>query len=146
VSDASDDPLRNYNFKLLITGVVQGHFTAVDGLGVQVDRILYREAGNHSVVRSLPGRVEYPEVTLRYGLTSSTELWEWMMASVSGSVDRRNISIAMLDASASDEVLRWNLSESWPTRWMAAPLDALSSDVAIESMSLAFEGLELDGG
>lgn len=144
MSDSGSDPLRSFNFKLLIKEVVEGHFTAVDGLGVRVDRLLYREAGNNAAVRSMPGRVEYAEVTLRYGLTASTDLWSWMMASVNGSVQRRNISIAMLDTTGAQEVMRWNLTDSWPTQWLAAPLDALSSDVAIESISLAFDGLELD--
>ena len=53
------DPYRAYNFKLLINGVTDGHFTEVSGLGVQVERISYREAGNDAVVRAIPGRVTY---------------------------------------------------------------------------------------
>ena len=91
------DPLRSYNFKLLINNVTEGHFTEVTGLGVQVERISYREAGNNAVVRAIPGRVTYASVTLRYGLTSSHELWDWLMTAVEGRVSRRNVSVVMLD-------------------------------------------------
>jgi phage tail-like protein len=140
------DPLRAYNFKLLINNVTEGHFTSVAGLGVQVERIAYREGGNNSVVRAIPGRVTYAAVTLRYGLTASEELWSWLMSAVEGRVSRRNVSIVMLDASGSTEVLRWNLINAWPQEWFGAPLDAMSQELAIESLVLAHEGLHRETG
>jgi len=140
------DPLRSYNFKLLINGVTEGHFTEVTGLGVQVERISYREAGNNAVVRAIPGRVTYASVTLRYGLTSSHELWDWLMTAVEGRVSRRNVSIVMLDSSGTTEVLRWNLINAWPQEWYGAPLDAMSRELAIETLVLAHEGLHRETG
>src|SRR5215217_5242750 len=69
------DPYGAYNFKLVIQGVTEGHFTQCTGLGVRVEAIKYREGGTSQVVHRLPGRVEYADVTLRYGLTASKELW-----------------------------------------------------------------------
>jgi phage tail-like protein len=135
------DPYRAYNFKLLINNVTGGHFTEVGGLGVQVERISYREAGNNAVVRAIPGRVTYPSVTLRYGLTSSADLWEWLMTAVEGRVDRRNVSVVMLDPAGAGEVLRWNLVNAWPEEWYGAPLDAMSRSLAIETLVLAHEGM-----
>jgi phage tail-like protein len=136
------DPYRAYNFKLLINNITSGHFTEVTGLGVQVERISYREGGNNSIVRAVPGRVTYPPVTLRFGLTSSAELWDWLMTAVNGEVNRRNASIVMLDAAGSTEVLRWNLLNAWPMEWLGAPLDAMSRELAIETLVLAHEGLQ----
>jgi phage tail-like protein len=140
------DPYRAYNFTLLVNSVTSGHFTEVSGLGVQVERISYREAGNNSIVRAIPGRVTYPPITLRYGLTASAELWEWMMTAVHGVVNRRNVSIVMLDPAGSTEVLRWNLLNAWPQEWLGAPLDAMSRELAIETLVLAHEGLEREAG
>lgn len=139
------DPYRAYNFKLLVNNVTEGHFTAVSGLGVRVERIAYREAGANAIVRAVPGQVTYEPVTLSYGLTAATELWDWLMAAVEGRVSRRNVSIAVLDASGAAEVLRWNLLNAWPCEWHGAPLDAMSRELAIESLTLAHEGLERDG-
>src|SRR5438045_6799879 len=82
------DPYRAYNFKLQIQGVTEGHFTECSGMGINVQVISYREGGVNQVVRKLPGRVEYGDVTLRYGLTKSIELWNWFMSSIKGNVDR----------------------------------------------------------
>jgi phage tail-like protein len=140
------DPFRAYNFKLLINNVTGGHFTEVTGLGVKIERIAYREAGNNSIVRAIPGQVTYPPVTLRFGLTSSTELWDWLMTAVEGKVSRRNASIVMLDSSGVTEVLRWNLINAWPEEWLGSPLDAMSQDLAIETLVLAHEGLQRESG
>jgi len=140
------DPYRAYNFKLLINSVTSGHFTEVGGLGVQVERISYREAGNNSIVRAIPGRVTYPPVVLRYGLTASAELWDWLLTAVNGSVNRRNVSIVMLDSTGATEVLRWNLLNAWPQEWLGAPLDAMSRELAIETLTLAHEGLNREAG
>jgi phage tail-like protein len=139
------DPLRAYNFKLLINNVTEGHFTEVSGLGVKVERISYREGGN-TTVRAIPGRVTYAAVTLRFGLTASQELWDWLMSAVAGRVVRRNVSVVMLDSSGSAEVLRWNLINAWPQEWYGAPLDALSQELAIETLVLAHEGLQRETG
>ena len=94
----SEEPYRAYNFKLLIEGVTEGHFTEVSGLDVKVEAIEYREAGNAQVVRRIPGQVAYGPVTLRYGLTHSRELWSWLLTAVEGRVERKNVSILMLDS------------------------------------------------
>ncbi len=138
------DPYRAYNFKLVIQGVVQGHFTKVEGLGLKIDRILYRAGGENSTVRVIPGQVEYTPVTLKYGLTDSTEMLQWLFKAVDGKVERRNVSIAMLNDAGSVEVRRWNLLGAWPCDWFGAPLDALGKDLAIESLSIAYDRLELD--
>lgn len=140
------DPLRAYNFKLLINNITEGHFTEVGGLGVQVERISYREGGNNSVVRAIPGRVTYSAVTFRYGLTSSQELWDWLMTAVEGRVSRRNVSVVMLDSVGSTEVLRWNLINAWPQEWYGAPLNAMSQELAIETLVLAHEGMLRETG
>jgi phage tail-like protein len=136
------DPYRAYNFKLVIQGVTEGHFTECSGLNVKVDVIKYREAGNSQIVHAIPGQVEYSNVTLKYGLTKSRELWDWMMTAVKGQVERKNVSILMLDSDGAAEVMRWDLLSAWPCEWSGVPLDALNHEVAIESLKLAFTGLE----
>jgi len=136
------DPYRAYNFKLVIQGVTEGHFTDCSGLGISVQPIRYREGGTAQVVHCIPGPVTYADVELRYGLTASTELWDWMMLAVAGRVQRKNVSILLLDSDGATEVLRWDLINAWPCQWRGAVLDALNHEVAIESLTLVFETLQ----
>src|ERR1044071_6398793 len=73
------DPYRAYNFKLIVQGVTEGHFTECTGLGMKVEVIKYREGGTGQIVHCIPGRVEYADVSLSYGLTDSQELFDWFM-------------------------------------------------------------------
>ena len=136
------DPYRAYNFKLEIQGVVEGHFTACSGLGINVSVIKYREGGLRNAVRAIPGQVDYEPITLHYGLTSSRELFDWLMTAVQGNVDRKNVSIIILDSSGATEVVRWNLSSAWVASWRGAMLDAMDHEIAIESVTLVYEALE----
>lgn len=139
---AATDPLRSYNFKLIVEGVTEGHFTECSPLGVRVDTIAYREGGSHQIVRQLPGQTNYSELTLRYGLTESRDLFDWIMETAAGRVRRQNVSVLILDTDGASERVRWNLLSAWPREWRGAPLDALQSQVAIESLTLVYESLE----
>lgn len=138
---ARTDPFRAYNFKLQIQGVVEGHFTECSPLGARVLPISYRGGGDGRVVRQLAGPVEYDPVTLRYGLTQSSDLWKWFLDSLRGVPRKQNVSILLLGSDGVEEVMRWDLEAAWPCEWRGAPLDALGKQLAIESFTLVFEGL-----
>jgi phage tail-like protein len=134
---------RVYNFKLAFQpNIVDAHFTECTGLSVSVPAIKYREGGMQQVVHSLPGYVEYADVTLRYGLSTSRELFDWFMTGVGGRVQRRNVSILLLDSAGSSEVMRWDLINAWPTHWSGTVLNAMLQEIAIESMTLVYETLQ----
>jgi phage tail-like protein len=139
---AQTDPYRSYNFKLEIGGVAEGHFTECSGLSVKVEPITYREAGNHQVVHQIPGPVTYAAVTLKYGVTKSRELWDWMMKAAEGDVQRRNVSVLLLDSQGNTEVMRWNLLDAWPSEWKGANLTASDKTLAIETLTLVYDRLE----
>ena len=135
------DPFRAYNFKLQIQGVVEGHFTECSALGARVVPIPYRAGGDGRVVRQLAGPVEYDPVTLRYGLTQSSDLWKWFIDSLRGTPRKQNVSILLLGSDGVEEVMRWDLESACPSEWRGAPLDALGKQLAVESFTLVFEGL-----
>jgi phage tail-like protein len=109
---------------------------------MRVEVIRYREGGTSQVVHCIPGQVEYADVSLRYGLTASQELFDWFMSAVNGSVQRKNVSIVMLDSTGVSETMRWDLFNAWPSEWRGAALNALDHEVAIESLTLVFETLQ----
>jgi phage tail-like protein len=136
------DPFRAYNFKITIDGVAEGHFTSCSSMGVSVESISYREGGNQQIVRKLPGIADYCDVTLRYGLTSSRDLFDWMLSSAKGKIDRRHVAIECLAPDGVHTVARWDLIDAWPREWRAAPLDALEPVVAVESVTFVCEAIE----
>jgi phage tail-like protein len=142
-SESYDPPYRAYHFQLEIDGHRKAYFTECSGMEVSVETIRYRTGEAGHTVRSLPGRVTYGDVTLRYGLTQDPELWLWFATAVQGKVVRKNVSVLLTD-STGQELMRWSLIRAWPNRWRGALLDANTSEVAIESVTLAFDELKGD--
>lgn len=152
---------RAYQFTLDIQGAPAAYFTEVAGLSVHVETIDYREGGGQPAVRKLPGRVSYGEITLKWGLTESKELWDWLMEVVNGNVQRKSVSIILhkpardsnrgsanggkessAGSGGNEEATRWNLMNAWPSSWRGAHLSGLSQEAAIETLTLVHEGLE----
>jgi phage tail-like protein len=137
---------RNYRFRIEmgLTGA-QAHFTQCSGLGMRIQTIEYREAGADPDVRKLPGQTQYSDVELTYGVTipPSRELWDWMLKSVSGTHETKNVSIIFLDALGVTEVRRVDLINAWICEYIAAPLDALGNTVVIERIRLTYERIDL---
>lgn len=134
------DPFRNYNFRVDI-GDPGGDlfFTECLGLAARVHTIRFREAGS-PVVRALPGAVEYADVTLRHGLTTSMAVWNWLSGTIAGDpAARRNVSIIVLQPDGQTEGLRWNLINAFPSEWSGASFDAMGREAAIVQLRLSFD-------
>ena len=138
------DPQRSYNFRLEIAGVTEAYFHECSNIGVKVETLKWRSGGNNQIVHFLPGRVEPNAITLRYGLTNSTDMWKWLQTAVQGKVERKNVSIVLLDNDGSTEVTRFNCMQAWVCAYNGASLNALSNGVAIEEMTMVYETLQRD--
>jgi phage tail-like protein len=136
------DPYGIAHFHVEIDGMAESGFLEVSGLEGHVEVEEYREGGDLGV-RKAPGNVSYSNVVVRRGMTSSRELWEWWDRVRDGEVDRRNMSIELLDDTR-QVVARWQVSSAWPIRYTAPDLNAESDDVAIETLELTHEGIDRD--
>ena len=137
------DPYSNYNFLVEIDGVTSAAFEECSGLTASVDIIDYREGTDKpSAARKIPGRARYSNLILKRGLTADRALWSWFRDILNGVVDRRNMAVVLLD-SQRQPVARWSLANAWPAKWEGPLLKAKGSDVAIETLEIAHEGLDL---
>ena len=135
------DPYRNSNFLVEIDGITQAGFSDCSGFGANTDPIEYREGGENTTVRKLPGLTKYNNITLKWGLTDSSELYKWYRDVVKGKVQRKNGSIIVLDTDGKEKV-RWNFFNGWPTKWDGPDFSAKGTDIAIETLEIAHEGVE----
>jgi phage tail-like protein len=135
------DPFRNFNFLVELDGIAQASFTECSGLGSTTEIIETREGGDNTTVRKLPGRTSYTDISLKWGMTSSLDLWEWRQQVVDGAVVRKNGSVVVFDLANRTEVARWNFVSAWPTRWEGPTFSTKGSDIAIDTLVLAHEGI-----
>ena len=135
------DPYLNFRFLVEIEGIQQAGFMECTGLGSQVEVVEYREGGDNATVRKLPGRVSYPDIVLKWGVTDSQELYRWHQQVIQGNPARKNGSVVLLDPQG-NEKLRWNFLNAWPSKWAGPTLNAKGNDVAIEELTLTCERQE----
>lgn len=136
------DPYRNFNFLVEIEGITQAGFTDVSGFSGDNAPIEYREGGMVTNVRKLPGMTKYSNITLKWGLTDSHDLYDWFRDVTQGKVARKNGSIIVRDLDGVTEKVRWNFSGAWPTKWTGPTFTAKGNDVAIDQLDLAVETIE----
>lgn len=135
------DPYKNFRFLLEIDGITQAGFSDCSGFGSNVEVIEYREGGDAATVRKLPGKNSYPDITLKWGVTDSRELYDWHRTALNGKVERKNGSIILLD-DVGQEKVRWNFFTAWPSKYDAPDFSGKGNDVAIDTLTISCERLE----
>lgn len=135
------DPFGNYNFLVEIDGITRAAFQEASGFDSTIDIIEHREGGENTTVRKLPGMTKYSNISLKRGITDDRELYDWHRQIVQGDMVRKNGSIVLLDRRG-EEVARWNFVRAWPSKWDGPDLNAEGTDIAIEMLELAHEGVE----
>jgi phage tail-like protein len=134
------DPYRSYNFLVELDGITQASFSECSGLDSHTE-VIENHQGGDNVVYKLPGKTSFSNLTLKWGLTDSTELWAWRLAVMEGNVQRKHGSIVVYDLANSTEVARWNFVNAWPAKWTGPAFDAKGNAIAIETLELAHEGI-----
>lgn len=135
------DPYKNFRFLVEIDNIVQAGFSDCSGFGSNVEVIEYREGGDAATVRKLPGKTSYPDITLKWGLTDSRDLYDWHRTAIAGRIERKNGSIVVLDDTGQEKV-RWNFFSAWPSKWDGPDFSAKGNDVAIDTLTVSCERVE----
>ena len=138
----STAPYLARNFRVEIDNITTATFSAVSGIAAVIDVVDYRQGGAlENAEQKLPGLASYPNIVLTRGLVQDLSLWNWIHNNLTGTLDRRNISITLLDQ-ADNPVWVWKLSNAFPSRWSGPNLVADSTDVATETLEICYEDLQ----
>lgn len=137
------DPFGGYNFAVEMDGITRMGFKQCSGLDSSTTATKYREGTDPTLAqRQLPGLMSFSNISLQRGITDDRALWEWRNTVATGAAVRRTISIILRD-DAGNEKIRWNVKNAWPVKWAGPSFDATSDAVAIETLDLAHEGVEV---
>lgn len=135
---------------------IKASFTECQGLGLKIKRENYFEGGLNDQQRVILGQTEFTDVTLKRGLTDNFAFVDWISEMLSQIVvknpapstkpappfSRRNINILVFNQ-AGDTQQCWTLIGAIPIGWKAPALQATSNAIAIEELTLAYEGLKI---
>lgn len=137
------DPYSAFNFLVEIDGVTVAGFSECSGLTNESDPIEYREGYEDTTVRKLPGLRKFPMIVLKRGFTDNEDLWDWRAKVIEGKTERQSGVITLLNE-AREPALRFNFREGWPSKWEGPTFNAKTNEVAIETLEICHEGLELE--
>lgn len=128
-------------FTLEIDGVVVGGVNTIEGLEHEHEVIEYHD-GDEGTTRFRPGRQKPGTIKITRDFSATKEFFNWRKAVVDGKVDRKSVSIILLN-DAGEEAMRYNLFECWPKKYIGPALNARNSAHATESIELAFETFQM---
>ena len=149
-------PLTKMNFLVTVDSVNGiAAFSEVTGVEATVDVIEFRQGNSNSLAPvKIPGLVKHGNVTLKFGYTRNNAFKVWLKECVTErrSKDARaNVTIELINIQESspqqvvestiDNTLTWQLTNAWVCKYTAPDLNASTSEVAIESVELAYEEL-----
>ncbi|MDH4146855.1 MAG: phage tail protein [Acidimicrobiia bacterium] len=133
-------------FLVEVDGLEIGRFTEVSGLSVEVGVDTYEEGGENGYVHKFPGRMEWPNLTLKRGVTRSDALLSWL-ASVSGdgfsgagNKLKRSTAAVTLVSQTGTRLRAWELEGAFPVRWKGPEFALSASDMAYEELEIAHHG------
>src|SRR5262249_7529170 len=135
------DPFKNFRFLVEIDGIVQAGFSDCNGLGSNVEVVEYREGGETPTGRKLPGKMTHSDITRKGAIPSPRELYDWHLAAVNGTIQRKNGSVILQDDLGQEQV-RWNFFNAWPSKYAAPEFNAKGNDVAIDTLTVSCERME----
>lgn len=140
----SDYPLVKFHFQVEWGGTQIG-FTEVSGLDVEIEPIEYRHGASPEFTKTkMPGLQKYSNITLKRGsFQSDNEYYEWWNTVKLNQIQRRDITISLLNEDH-EPMIVWKVKNAWPVKVQSTDLKSDSSEVAIETLELAHEGLTIE--
>ncbi len=148
-----NDPLTTFCFRLILNipdqEQAEAYFQSVSGLKIESEVVSFKEGGLNHSTRQLVGPTKWPNIVLRRGFTGGNfHLLKWRLKWLrqAGEDDneflkRASGRVVQLD-SRFQEKCSWRFVGGWPCVWEGPEYDATKSELAIETLEIAHEGLE----
>lgn len=130
----------------------EGSFSDVTGLEASMEPRTIKEGGANYGAHQRAGQVNFATVVLKRGMTTARDLWHWWaLFAGAGTPDgstrtngafahRLTVRITLLDVDATPR-MKWRLERAMPVKFKTADFNARATDVGIEEIHLAHEGL-----
>ena len=137
------EPLTAARFELTIDGHSLAVFSELVGISsaVDIEEVRLDTKRKHRL-KKLPGKRTPPTVTLKRGMTRNIELAAWHELVILGDVAaRKNVTLTMYDVTG-DPVVRYHLTNAWPSKLEIDALKAGASSVLTETVTLVAEFIQ----
>jgi phage tail-like protein len=147
---ASYYPPVGFHFKVEILDLPPSdsdtRFSEVGGLSVEMGTEEIVEGGENRFIQKFPTRAKYPELVLKRGLLTNSEIVKWVRSCIEDyDIQPKNIDVKLLNEKH-EPLLTWHVVKAYPTKWAVSDLNATSNAVVIESLQLFYQYFTVDKG
>lgn len=123
-------------------------FTECSGLSLKLQNQAYRGGASKNFVPiQVPTLPEVQNISLKKGLfPADSEFWTWLKDSQNvnpNDVPRRDVTITLM-AADHNPVAVWKIKAAWPSSWEGPSLNSTGNEIAMESVELVHEGIDLE--
>jgi phage tail-like protein len=136
-------PLPKFYF-LVQLGDDEARFQEVAGLDADTAPIEYRH-GNSPIFYpiKMPGLGKVGNVVLRKGIFGKdATFWKWFSGIEMNTIARRTVVINLIDENC-EARMTWTLHNAWPTKITGTDLKSDGDEIAVESIELAYETMDV---
>ncbi|BED92131.1 MAG: phage tail protein [Candidatus Improbicoccus pseudotrichonymphae] len=138
-------PIRGFRFTASFNGLGTASFKSVEGFSIDVASSEYREgAFGRLTVRKLPGLATFSDITLTKGLYSNMELYTFFTSYLEGQNLNPVDGVITTYDNSGTATASWSVLSAWPIRYEPSGLNADNSEIIIETLVLANEGVFRD--
>jgi len=136
------DPIFSFRFLVEIDGLVHGGFQEIAGISIEVDMESKKEGGLNEFEHHFIKGIKNSNLTLKRGMGVNKDLWKWFQKTCNAKPEEKNGSIHIQDTTGKT-ISTINFFNAFPIKWEGPALNAQSSGIAIESITLVHQGLDL---
>lgn len=121
-------------------------FTDVNGLAMELGTEEVAEGGENRFTQKFPIRAKYPELVLKRGLLSNSEITKWIRQCIEDlDIEVKNIDIKLLN-NEHQPLMTWHVYNAYPTKWTVSDFNSSSNSVVVETLQFYYQYFRLDKG
>jgi len=120
-------------------------FLSVSGLRIKHEVVEYRGGADPEYSNmKMPIATKYSDITLKRGICQGdNEFYEWMNEVLLTEVQRRDITISLLNEQH-EPVVTWKVKNAFAREVLYGDLDAMNASFAVEELVIAHEGMTVE--
>lgn len=134
-------PPVGFHFKVEFSGIGNDNdcrFQSVSGLNVEFDTESFKEGGENRFEHKLPGRTKYPDLSLKRGMLTDSEVIKWCLkAFQQREFKPADVYVTLLNEKHSG-IKTWHFRKAWPRKWSVSDFNAQENSVVVETLDLSY--------
>jgi phage tail-like protein len=134
-------PPVGFHFKVEFLGVSNDNdirFQTVSGLSIEYDVESFKEGGENRFEHKLPVRSKYPDLSLKRGLLTDSQVIRWCLDAFQNRIFRPlQVNVTLLN-DQHGPLKTWQIQRAWPKKWSISDFNAQENSVVVESLELSY--------